>query len=151
MANASSDVNLDVLRQFSTMQATQQAPIDPSARPVGGVLPSLGFSIGQPAGIAQAKIMSYAFLGKGPALAGMYRGIFVPMDTISQWNTHDLGRVSANIEAIPIEPPHLEVPQISGMPIEGQEIRGVLIEAAHISAPTISASYSGHSAGMGIG
>jgi hypothetical protein len=151
MAGASADVNLDVLKQFSNLQAIQQAPIDPSSRPVGGVLPSLGFSVGTPPGIAQAKIMSYAFLGKGPSLGGMYRGIFVPMDTIAQWNTHDLGRVSANIEAPQIDPPHIEAPHISGMPIEGQEIRGILIEAAHISAPAITAPSMGHGSGVGIG
>ncbi len=134
-----SDVNLNMLQQFSTLQTMQQTQTDPGAR-LFSVLPSLGFSVGTSPGIMQAKIISHAWMGRGPACGGMWRGIFVSMDTIAAWNTHDLGRVSANIEA-----PQIEAPQISGLPIEaahrieGAHISGPLIEAARIEGPHISA------------
>lgn len=123
--------NSNMLQQFSNLQAMQQAHTDPGAR-LGAALPSLSFSVGMPTGWASSKMISYAaFKGAGGGGMGKY---FVSMDTMAAWNTHDLGRVSASIDAPPIDPPHIEAPRI-----DAPEIRGVMIEAAHISAPNISA------------
>jgi hypothetical protein len=157
MVDASTNPNM--IANFSTLQAMQQAQTDPGGRLLG-VLPSIGVSVGMPPGIAQAKMVSYAFLGRGPALGGMYRGLFVPMDTLAQWNTHDLGRVSANIEPLPIEPvqisalpiegPRIEGERIVGPEIRGQEIRGILIEAREISAPRGVGEAASHGTSLNI-
>jgi hypothetical protein len=160
MVEARADVNLDVLRQFSNLQAMQQAQTDPGARLLGA-LPSLGSGmIAMPNGFASGKIVSFACFGSGrpPPLSGLLRGCFVSMDTMAQWNTHDLSRVAAtietpHIEGVAIDPPHIAAAHsIEGARIEGQEIRGVLIEAAHISAPNISApSGVGQATSLSIG
>jgi hypothetical protein len=128
-AEARADVNLDVLRQFSNLQLMQQAQTNPSASPFGILPPLSSCMIPMPTGWASSKMISYAAAGRGAPLAGLFRGLFVSMDTMAQWNTHDLGRVSATID-----PPHIEAPHIDAPPISG-----VLIEAPHISAPNISA------------
>jgi hypothetical protein len=131
----SSDFNTNMLQQFSTMQP-QGIRADPGGRPFC-VLPALNagiFSSLDTPGWFNAKITSHALAKGGGGFKGMFSNCVVSMDTIAQWNTHDLGRVSATIEA-----PQIEAPHISGMPIEGAHISGFLIEAARIEAPHISA------------
>ena len=136
----STDFNTNMLQQFSTMQA-QGIRADPGGRPFC-VLPALNagiFSSFDSPGFFNAKVMSYAFAKGGGGFKGMFSNCVVSMDTLAQWNTHDLGRVSANIEAPQIDPPQISGVPIEGVRIEGAHISGPLIEAARIEAPHISA------------